>query len=74
MSFDEIYSPGFFYDGAENDRVLKGYVAQFSVLAAERAAVGEADGRRPDRAGRRRRPTPRRRADKAGRQACCPRR
>jgi SAM-dependent methyltransferase len=30
MSFDEIYSPGFYYDGLENDRVLKGYVAQFS--------------------------------------------
>ncbi len=30
MSFDEIYSPGFFYDGAENDRVLKDYEAQFS--------------------------------------------
>jgi hypothetical protein len=29
MSFDEIYSPGFFYDGVENDRVLKDYVAQF---------------------------------------------
>ena len=30
MSFDEIYSPGLFYDGAENARVLSGYVAQFS--------------------------------------------
>ena len=30
MSFDEIYSPGFFADGAENDRVLKDYRAQFS--------------------------------------------
>ena len=30
MSFDEIYSPGFFYDGAENDRVLKDYDGQFS--------------------------------------------
>jgi len=30
MSFDEIYSPGFAYDNVENDRVLKGYVAQFS--------------------------------------------
>ncbi len=29
MSFDEIYSPGFFYDGSETDRVLKGYEAQF---------------------------------------------
>ena len=30
MSFDEIYSPGFYYDGLENDRVLKDYVGQFS--------------------------------------------
>ena len=30
MSFDEVYSPGFPYDNVENDRVLKGYVAQFS--------------------------------------------
>ena len=30
MSFDEIYSPGFFYDCAENDRVLKDYDGQFS--------------------------------------------
>jgi hypothetical protein len=29
MSFDEIYSPGFFYDGSETDRTLSGYVAQF---------------------------------------------
>ena len=29
MSFDEIYSPGFFYDGSQTDRTLSGYVAQF---------------------------------------------
>ena len=29
MSFDEIYSPGLFYDGSETDRTLDGYVAQF---------------------------------------------
>jgi len=29
MSFDEIYSPGLFYDGSETDRTLSGYVAQF---------------------------------------------
>src|SRR5271163_4496218 len=29
MSFDEIYSPGFFYDGSQTDRTLDGYVAQF---------------------------------------------
>jgi SAM-dependent methyltransferase len=30
MSFDEIYSPGFYYVGTENDRVLSDYAAQFS--------------------------------------------
>ncbi|MDE3177211.1 MAG: hypothetical protein KGM15_14005 [Pseudomonadota bacterium] len=30
MSFDEIYSPGLFYDVSNNARVLDGYVAQFS--------------------------------------------
>src|ERR1700723_2132437 len=29
MSFDEIYSPGLFYDGTQTDRTLDGYVAQF---------------------------------------------
>jgi hypothetical protein len=29
MSFEEIYSPGFFYDGSQTDRTLDGYVAQF---------------------------------------------
>jgi len=29
MSFDEIYSPGLFYDGSQTDRTLDGYVAQF---------------------------------------------
>jgi len=39
MSFDEIYSPGFFYDGAQTDRTLNGYVAQiFSGAAGGPAA------------------------------------
>ena len=29
LSFDEIYSPGLFYDGSQTDRTLSGYVAQF---------------------------------------------
>ena len=29
MSFDEIYSPGLFYDSSQTDRTLDGYVAQF---------------------------------------------
>jgi len=29
MSFDEIYSPGLFFDGSQTERVLTGYVAQF---------------------------------------------
>ncbi len=29
MSFDEIYSPGLFYDPSQTDRTLDGYVAQF---------------------------------------------
>jgi hypothetical protein len=39
MSFDEIYSPGFFYDGAQTDRTLNGYDAQiFSGAAGGPAA------------------------------------
>jgi spermidine synthase len=34
MSFDEIYSPGFFYDGGQTDRTLDGYVAQIFSGAA----------------------------------------
>jgi hypothetical protein len=34
MSFDEIYSPGFFYDGSQTDRTLDGYVAQIFSGAA----------------------------------------
>jgi len=30
MSFDEIYSPGFYYVGTQNERVLDDYAAQFS--------------------------------------------
>jgi len=29
MSFDEIYSPGLFYDNSQTNRTLDGYVAQF---------------------------------------------
>jgi spermidine synthase len=34
MSFDQIYSPGFFYDGTQTDRTLDGYVAQIFSGAA----------------------------------------
>ena len=34
MSFDEIYSPGFFYDGGQTDRTLDGYTAQIFAGAA----------------------------------------
>ncbi len=34
MSFDEIYSPGFFYDGTQTDRTLDGYVEQIFAGAA----------------------------------------
>jgi hypothetical protein len=34
MSFDEIYSPGFFYDGSQTDRTLDGYLAQIFSGAA----------------------------------------
>ena len=43
MSFDEIYSPGFYYDGSQNDRVLNDYVAQFFSAPQN----GPADRRRP---------------------------
>jgi hypothetical protein len=43
MSFDEIYSPGFFYDGAENDRVLKDYDAQFSSSPQNGPPAAKAD-------------------------------
>jgi hypothetical protein len=39
MSFDEIYSPGLFYDSTQTDRTLDGYVAQiFSGAAGGPAA------------------------------------
>ena len=76
MSFDEIYSPGLFYDGSQTDRTLDGYVAQiFSGAAGGPPAPAESgdrsDGADPtapadDGAGRGRRaarPTT----------ACCPR-
>lgn len=34
MSFDEIYSPGFFFDNSGVDRMLKGYVEQFFAPSA----------------------------------------
>ncbi len=44
MSFDEIYSPGLFYDGTQTDRTLDGYVAQiFSGAAGGPAAPAAAD-------------------------------
>jgi hypothetical protein len=43
MSFDEIYSPGLFYDGSQTDRTLDGYVAQiFSGAAGGPAAPTQA--------------------------------
>ncbi len=65
MSFDEIYSPGLFYDGSQTDRTLDGYVAQFFTApvngppGSDKAVVG-----RPDRAADR----PGRRSDRARRQ------
>ncbi|HYC25127.1 MAG TPA: hypothetical protein VEC58_03725 [Roseiarcus sp.] len=56
MSFDEIYSPGFFYDGAQTDRTLDGYVAQIfsgaaggppAPIVAADAAEGGADPNGP---------------------------
>jgi hypothetical protein len=61
MSFDEIYSPGLFYDNSQTDRTLDGYVAQISSGAAggppapaddASEATGAADaGAPPDDAG-----------------------
>jgi spermidine synthase len=42
MSFDEIYSPGFFYDGSTTDRTLDGYVAQFSAAPINGPSGGAA--------------------------------
>ena len=42
LSFDEIYSPGFFYDGSQTDRTLSGYVAQFFSNAANGGPSGPA--------------------------------
>ena len=52
MSFDEIYSPGFFYDGSQTDRTLDGYVAQIFSGAGRtaRRAPDAKTGGRPDRA------------------------
>ncbi|HXT09753.1 MAG TPA: hypothetical protein VN715_22840 [Roseiarcus sp.] len=46
MSFDEIYSPGFSYDGAENDRVLKDYAAQFA-SSPQNGPTGATDATAP---------------------------
>ena len=58
MSFDEIYSPGLFYDSSQTDSTLAGYVEQIFAGAAGRAAGRGARGCRrrdcPDRSGRRR--------------------
>ncbi|HYA75037.1 MAG TPA: hypothetical protein VEF36_17970 [Roseiarcus sp.] len=45
MSFDEIYSPGLFYDGSQTERTLDGYVAQiFSGAAGGPPAPSDAAG------------------------------
>ena len=43
LSFDEIYSPGFFYDGSQTDRTLSGYVAQFFSVPDTGAPSGPAN-------------------------------
>ena len=80
MSFDEIYSPGFFYDGSQTDRMLDGYVAQFfsaPVNGPPRHRDKTAADADPPRRSDGRRPTARRgaRAGRAARRttACCPR-
>ena len=50
MSFDEIYSPGFFYDGSQTDRTLDGYVAQFFSDAGQRRAAARPTAAATDRA------------------------
>lgn len=48
MSFDEIYSPGLFYDATQTDRTLDGYVAQiFSGAAGGPAAPIAASDAQP---------------------------
>ena len=42
MSFDEIYSPGFHYVGAQNDRVLSDYAAQFNSSPQNGPTAGDA--------------------------------
>ena len=59
MSFDEIYSPGLFYDNSQTDRTLDGYVAQIFSGAAggppapsdASDATGPADASAPADAG-----------------------
>ena len=42
MSFDEIYSPGFFFDNSGVDRMLKGYVEQFFAPAGNGPPTSQA--------------------------------
>src|SRR6202522_3056974 len=49
MSFDEIYSPGLFYDPSQTDSTLAGYVEQiFAGAAGGPPAAGPAAGRRAE--------------------------
>ena len=49
MSFDEIYSPGFFYDSSQTDSTLAGYVEQIFAGAAGGPARRGAVARSPTR-------------------------
>ena len=75
MSFDEIYSPGFFYDASQTDRTLDGYVA--ADLRRRRPAGRRRAGQdaTPTRRAARRRERRRRRRRRPARPttACCPR-
>src|SRR5271154_2296605 len=44
MSFDEIYSPGFFYDSSQTDSTLAGYIEQIFAGAAGGPPAGEPAG------------------------------
>jgi spermidine synthase len=50
MSFDEIYSPGFFYDSSQTDSTLAGYVEQIFAGAAGGPPAAEPAGDAPDAA------------------------
>jgi spermidine synthase len=47
MSFDEIYSPGFFYDSSQTDSTLAGYVEQIFAGAAGGPPAAEPAGDAP---------------------------